>query len=185
MTAETAEERDARLETLRAAQQERLAVETTEERDAKLETAEERDARLETQRAAQQERLAVETTEERDAKLETAEERDTRLETQRAAQQERLAVETAEERVARQRHDRDWHSERSVQTKTLKFHSQISSLSCPQCTTCSEKFPGLRIGCHSAECMRCCQDKHIPKLYSSANNMDPGPIPPQLQVGTL
>ena len=33
-------------------------------------------------------------------------------------------------------------------------------------------------------CVRCCRDKHIPKMYSSANNMDPGPLPPQLQVGT-
>ena len=35
----------------------------------------------------------------------------------------------------------------------------------------------------SAECQRCSRDKHIPKLYSSANNMDPGPIPSELQVG--
>ena len=25
--------------------------------------------------------------------------------------------------------------------------------------------------------------KHISKLYSSMNNMDPGPVPPELQVG--
>ena len=33
-------------------------------------------------------------------------------------------------------------------------------------------------------CVRCCRDKHVPKMCSSANNMDPGPLPPQLQVGT-
>ena len=27
-------------------------------------------------------------------------------------------------------------------------------------------------------------DKRTPKLYSSGNNMDPGPIPTQLQVNT-
>jgi len=47
LTAKTHEERDARLERLRAAQQERLTAETHEERDA----------RLERMRAAQQERL--------------------------------------------------------------------------------------------------------------------------------
>ena len=43
--------------------------------------------------------------------------RRTRMERVRAAQQERLAAETAQEREARQQHDRDRHSERSVQTK--------------------------------------------------------------------
>ena len=45
---------------------------------------------------------------------------------------------------------------------------------------CSEGFPGLRL--HTDECQRCSRDKHIPKLYSSTNNMDPDPVPPQLQV---
>ena len=96
--------------------------------------------------------------------------------------QERLAAETAQEREARQQHDRDRHSERSVQTKKLEFHGQIASLSSLQCTTSSEKFPGLRLGRDSTECMHCSQDKHIPKLYSPANNMDPGAIPPQQPV---
>ena len=87
---------------------------------------------------------------------ETHEERETRLERLRAAQQERLATETAEEREARQQHDRVSHhqlrdaqsrlpllEQHSVQTKMLKFHAQIASLSCPQCVTCSEGFPGL------------------------------------------
>ena len=116
---------------------------------------------------------------------ETAEEREARLEGLRAAQQERLAAETVEEREARQQNDRNRHGERSVQTKMLKFHREIASLSWPQCATCNEKFPGLRLSRDSTECMRCSQDKHIPKLYSPANNMDPGPIPPQLQVCTF
>ena len=53
MAAETAEEKVARLERLREAQQERLAAET----------AEQRDARLERLREAQQKRLAAETAE--------------------------------------------------------------------------------------------------------------------------
>ena len=61
-----------------------------------------------------------------------------------------------------------------------KFHADMASIEVFRCMTCSEAFPGLRL--HSRECQRCSRDKHIPKLYSSANNMDPGPVPPQLQV---
>ena len=35
------------------------------------------------------------------------------------------------------------------------------------------------------ECVRCYRDSHIPKLYSSANNMHPGLVPPELQVSVL
>jgi len=109
---------------------------------------------------------------------ETAEQRDTRLERLREAQQERWTAETDEQREARQQHDRDRHIERSVQTKMLNFHRQIALLSCSHCTTCNEEFPGLCLGHDSAECMHFSQDKHILRLYSSANNMDPGLVPP-------
>ena len=33
-----------------------------------------------------------------------------------------------------------------------------------------------------SECLRCTRDKHSPKLYSSANKMNPGVVPPQLMV---
>ena len=36
----------------------------------------------------------------------------------------------------------------------------------------------------SNECVRCSRDKRTPKLYSTDNNMDPGPIPTQLQVNS-
>ena len=113
---------------------------------------------------------------------ETAEQRDPRLERLREAQQEWLAAETAEQREARQWHDRDRHSECSVQTKILHFHRQIALLSCSHCTTCNEEFPGLRLGRHCAECMCCSQDKCIPKLYPSDNNMDPGSVPPSCRL---
>ena len=64
-----------------------------------------------------------------------------------------------------------------------KFHAHFATLDLSTCTTCLESFPGLQLHLGSAECLRCSQDKHIPKLYSSANNMDPGPIPSELQVG--
>ena len=73
---------------------------------------------------------------------------------------------------------------RSVRTKMLKFHVHMASLNSPQCATCSERFPCLRLCSISTECVRCSHDKHSPKVYSAANSMDPGPIPPQLQIGS-
>ena len=34
----------------------------------------------------------------------------------------------------------------------------------------------------ATECRQCNQDQHIPKVYSPANNMNPGQVPSQLQV---
>ena len=61
-----------------------------------------------------------------------------------------------------------------------KLHAHFAAL---DLSTCLESFPGLQLHLGSAECLHCSQDKRIPKLYSSANNMDPGPIPSELQVG--
>ena len=51
-----------------------------------------------------------------------------------------------------------------------------------QCISCLEQFPDMAMSPNRTECARCGRDKHIPKLYSEANNMNPGPVPPQLQV---
>ena len=130
---------------------------------------------------------------------ETAEERTVRLQQMSANQHERLASETAEEREVWLRYYSDRHRElqviqsqlpfrfnqRSVRTKMLRFHAHMASLDSPQCSTFSERFPGLRLCSQSTECLRCSRDKHSPKVYSAFNNMDPGPIPPQLQVGSF
>ncbi len=68
-----------------------------------------------------------------------------------------------------------------------KFHLELVALKVSGCGTCSEKFPGLNVKLVSSdpnytECVHCSRDKHIPKLYSSANHMDPGCVPPPLQV---
>ena len=146
---------------MRATRSERLASETSEERTARLqqvsanrrerlasETAEERTARLQQMSANQHERLASETAEERTA----------RLQYMSANQHERLASETAEEREVRLQYYSDRHRElqvvqsqlplfelRSVRTKMLRFHAHMASLDSSQCSTCSERFPGLRL----------------------------------------
>ena len=71
----------------------------------------------------------------------------------------------------------------SIRAKMHKFHAHFATLDVSMCTTCLESFPGLQLHLGSAECLHCSRDKPIPKLYSSANNMDPGPIPSELQVG--
>ncbi len=158
----------------------RLSTESSEERETRLQRMSNRLAAETTE--LQQERLAAETTEERAARLQQMSER----------QRERLAAETTDERVARLQHDQESHrgaqsdlplfEQPDVRARMCKFHAHLAALESPRCTTCSEAFPGLQLRLQSTECLRCSRDKHTPKLYSIANNTDPGLVPPQLQV---
>ena len=67
--------------------------------------------------------------------------------------------------------------QRVVHSKMLNFHSKLTSLEFHKCTTCLERFPDLTMSASGTECRRCSGDKHVPKLYSAANNMNPGPVP--------
>ena len=127
-----------------------------------VESPEEREARLRQMSIHQRQRLTVETVEEREVRL------------QRARQRER-DIRTCGEQT----------SQPSVQEKMRRFHSHIASLTSPKCSTCSESFPGLQLPPPFNECARCIRDKHIPKIYSSANNVDPGSLPTQLQVSNI
>ena len=131
-----------------------------------IETNKERDIRLETISTHRRERLATETAEERELQLQQMREHDC------------LAQETVQERLP----SFQLLDQPSTQAKMKKFHSYFSSLHSPTCSTCLESFPGLQLRSPSTECARCYQDKHTPKVYSSGNNIDPGPIPPDLQV---
>ena len=160
-------------------------------------TAEQRQACLQRRR----DRLNVESTEEREARLqqmrdrlaaESAGEREARLQRMRSNQSERLAAESIEEREDRRQrvNERETHANReepfkqcSVQMKMRKFHEYFVTLNSPKCSTCSESFPGIQL--RSPSTIRCYRDKHTPKLYSSANGMDPGPLPSQLQVSII
>ena len=61
-----------------------------------------------------------------------------------------------------------------------EFHSKLSTIKViTSCVTCLEGFTGLivrsaSISIAESECLRCARGKHIPKLYSSANDMNPG-----------
>ena len=123
MATELAEEREARLQQLRVAHQQRVSAESAEEREARLhqlrvaqqqrvsaESAEEREARLHQLRVVQQQRITAESAEERVARLQqlrfgqqqriTAESTEESQQA-RSAQDRRIATESAEEREAR------------------------------------------------------------------------------------
>ena len=69
----------------------------------------------------------------------------------------------------------------SIIRKVTEFHSSLMTLTSVKCTVCLENFPTLKVNT-AGICTRCDGDKHSPKLYSPQNNMDPGPVPPQLRV---
>ena len=127
---------------------------------------------------------------------ESDEARSARLEQMSARQHERLSAELPEDREVRLeylRRNRESGYEPqlalleqdSVQQRMRKFHEEMSSIGTPTCSTCMEGFPGTKMASHSTECQRCSRDRSTPKLYSSANNADPGAIPQELQVSNL
>ena len=127
---------------------------------------------------------------------ETPEERETSLQ----RMQQRLASETPERREEGHQLDREWHRQQreinalpsllqqpAVHSKMTAFHSTIGALQVSYCITCFERFPGLNVRAispsnDSMECVHCKQDRHIPKMYSSENSMDPAPVPPELCI---
>ncbi len=157
----------------RARQQRRASVTNTQ-----------RTARLELLRQSQRTRLANETEEQRAARLQQL----------RQSQEARIPNETEEQRADRLQHDAQQHrivnsgvpllDQPAIQKKIKKFHIELASLEVPQpCTTCQQAIPKISpILSLSQECKRCFKDTCYPKVYSCDNNMDPGPIPSELQV---
>ena len=47
------------------------------------------------------------------------------------------------------------------------------------CCVCLERFPTIKTD-DGGVCTRCQADSKTPKIYSAGNNMDPGPVPPEL-----
>ena len=78
--------------------------------------------------------------------------------------------------------DVPWFDQAFVNTRMLNRHCKLAALEFHSCTSCLERFPNLTMAACSTECSRCSRGTEIPKLYSQVNNMDPGPVPPQLQV---
>jgi len=69
----------------------------------------------------------------------------------------------------------------SIIRKVSEYHNDLMSLTFNQCL---ENFPSLKINT-AGICAQCHGDKHLSKLYSAQNNIDPGPVPPELTVSHL
>ena len=148
-TSETEEQREVRLQRMHITHSERMAVETEEQNEARLQ-------RMSTNRS---DRLAQ--------AAETEEQREARLQRMRANQSERdwLLRLNSRERPGQQKPQLPLLEQPSVQARMRKIHSQFSTLDVPG-------FPGLKFHSRSTECLPCSQDNHMPKLYSSDNNMN-------------
>ena len=172
---QTTEAREIRLQELRDSRQRKLAAESQEEREAHLEDL----------RVRQQQRLAAETSEEAEACLEDL----------RVRQQQRLAAETTEEAEARRERDRQNHRQPAQSPLPTAYSCSVKDEKLPlpiisfAVLKVCEHFPGLTVrtvspdsGSNTTECLRCSRDKHIPKIYSRDNNMNPGCQPYNLMV---
>ena len=73
------------------------------------------------------------------------------------------------------------YNDPAVISKVAEFHAELASLDPVRCSTCYEKFPTVSVN-DARTCTRCHNDNHIPKLFSAANNLDPGSVPPELTV---
>ena len=200
LESETAEQRESRLQQLATNRQQRLESETAEQRESRLQQlATNRQQRLESETAEQRESRLQQLATNRQQRLEseTAEQRESRLQQLAMNRQQRLESEMPEQRESRQQQNRQSQREarardlqlplfhqQSVRSKMANFHDKIGTLQVSMCSTCSEKFPGVKVKSTGGmlECVRCSHDRHVPKLYSSSNNMHPGLVPPELQV---
>ena len=172
LASEEEDSRASRLESLRGNFAERMEVETEEESFT----------RLEHMSHIQQLRLSTETNEERTARLENMSQyRELRRSSEvRADRFEASAAQIRSQAEARLDRHLPVFEQHHVQARMRHFHQEIATIESPICSTCMEKFPGMKV--NGSECLRCTCDKHVPKLYSDGNNMHPGVVPSQLQV---
>ena len=64
-----------------------------------------------------------------------------------------------------------------------EFHRSLATLQNMLCNVCLEEFPSFITNSTTTEmCRRCNLDTQTPKIFSAENNMNPGPVPPELLV---
>ena len=162
---------------LRENQAERLASETDEERQRRLQVL--RDNRTQ--------RISSETEGERASRLGNLH--------SIANNSRRLAFEDNEE-AERRRHDESDRQRRHRELERLRpqrivltqsyakmamFHSDLAALELSKCSICLERSHVKKSqDSERLICARCKREKANPKVYSSEANMDPGPAPQEL-----
>ena len=65
-----------------------------------------------------------------------------------------------------------------------EFHRGLATLENILYNVCLENFPSINIDT-TGICIHCRNDTDVPGLYSPANNMDPGRVPPELCVNHM
>ncbi len=146
------------------------------------ETPEAREERLADLRQRQHERIEQETDDERQERLQYA-----RQLSQQTRQGSRSNPQHSKFHYL---HQKGWtdstqklHEQPWVVDAMQSFHQMQSKWDNRLCTVCHECWPTntcLGVTSHSYVCTRCKRDKALTKLYSAANDMHPGPVPPEL-----
>ena len=196
--------RERRLELMRQDAHHRQAEEDNDTRERRLELmrqdahhrqAEEdndtRERRLELMRQDAHHRRAEEDNDTRERRLELMRQdaHHRRAEEDDDTREERLEQCQAAREAATPWHDTDAaghfgtiprFDQQSVLTKLSMFHSKLANCNFNLCSCCNESFPSIKLSMCN-KCQRCTRDDKQPSLYSSANNMDPGPVPLCLQ----
>ena len=130
---------------------------------------------------------------------ETPEQREARLARRRQYDRARRAALTREQREAMNQVRRTAHQinnppqvarndfrnctidDERITDKIKEFHRKLFAIEAVLCCVCLERFPTIETD-DGGVCTRCRADSKTPKIYSAGNNMDPGPVPPELSV---
>ena len=160
LASEEEDSRASRLESLRDNFAERMEVETEEESSA----------RLEHMSHLQQLRLSTEVDEERAARLENmSHNRDLRcsseLDEDRADRLRASAAQVGSQAETRLDRHLPVFEQHHVQARMRHFHQEIATIESLTCSTCMEKFPGMKVTVKGSECLRCTRDKHVPTVF--------------------
>ena len=117
-------------------------------------------------------------------------ERESRLARRRERDRARCASLAREQRQCILQERRERYQQASVELRIddenvvqliSNFHKEVASLEAVNCPVCQECFPTIKLS-EAGHCIRCHSDSRISRLFSNENNMDPGPIPPELSV---
>ena len=72
--------------------------------------------------------------------------------------------------------------ESEITLRIGELHRGLAILENILCNVCAKKFPFINMDT-AGVCICCRNNIEVPGLYSPANNMDPGQVPPELCVG--